>query len=45
MGVRYIRANYQFSGMLDLGGAGGAGGAGAGVPDQIPRVITKCWDQ
>jgi type VI secretion system protein ImpL len=41
MGVRYIRANYQFSGMLDLAGQGG--GAGAGAP--IPRVITRCWDQ
>jgi type VI secretion system protein ImpL len=42
MGVRFIRANYQFSGMLDLAGQGGA--AAGLVPGSIPGVITKCWD-
>jgi len=45
-GIRFIRANYQFSGVVDVlaqaGGAGGSGGA-AGMTGEIPRVITKCW--
>ncbi|MFZ4858663.1 MAG: type VI secretion protein IcmF/TssM N-terminal domain-containing protein [Desulfuromonadaceae bacterium] len=43
MGVRFIRANYQFSGILDSVGQNGGTAPGA-MTDQIPRVITKCWD-
>ena len=47
-GIRFIRANYQFSGAVDVmaqAGSGGAGGAAVpGLPGEIPRVITKCWE-
>ena len=51
-GIRFIRANYQFSGVVDVlaqagggaGGGGAGGGAAAGMPGEIPRVITKCWE-
>ncbi|UFS70722.1 type VI secretion system protein ImpL [Geomonas sp. RF6] len=45
MGVRYIRANYQFSGIVEiLKQSGAGGGSAAPVPAQIPRTIARCWD-
>lgn len=47
-GIRFIRASYQFSGVLDVlahaAGGGGGGAGGAGLPGELPRVITKCWE-
>ena len=41
MKVRFIRVNYQFSGTHDIMKMGG----GAASQGQIPRVISRCWDE
>jgi type VI secretion system protein ImpL len=42
MKVKFIRVNYQFSGIHDIMKMGGGGGGT--TQGQIPKIITSCWD-